>query len=89
MRERYVIRDGKVVRNGLVLGEGRYFGQEMLLTSYNHPLSVTTLTHMEGFVIRQQDLTDLLESGQFPRMRVRDDVDLNRCNIHLSAITVL
>lgn len=70
MRIRYIVKDGLAACNGKVFRAGRYFGQEMLLTDYNLPHSITSLTYLHAFRIDRTDLMKLLDSDMFPRMRV-------------------
>lgn len=64
------MKDGLATRNGRVFRSGRYFGHEMLLTDYNLPHGVTSLTYLSVFRILRSDLMRMLDSGQFPRMKV-------------------
>ncbi len=67
---RYIIKTGIAAKNGLVVGRGQYFGEEMMLDKFNRPYAVASLSYLDAFCINRADVLDLLANHQFPRISV-------------------
>ena len=64
----YIIRRGVVGSHGRIIGSGNYFGEDMILQSAIRLHDVRCLTYLDVYVLTKDDLEDVLELGQFPRI---------------------
>ena len=63
-----IIAKGVVAQsNGLVLCQGRYFGEDMLLRGGSYPTTVRTVTFVTVQEITKPALFEVLATGHFPR----------------------
>ena len=67
---RFIIRRGIVGQKCRIVSAGAYFGEDMLLTNHIRNYAATSLSYLDVFCLRREDLMEELNSGKFPRLQV-------------------
>ncbi|CAK4721454.1 hypothetical protein LEN26_007381 [Aphanomyces euteiches] len=62
----YIVSKGIVARLGRVLGKGRFFGEDVILSHGIRHYTVRTLTYIDAYSLSRTDLESVLANGLFP-----------------------
>ncbi|RHY58706.1 hypothetical protein DYB38_009116 [Aphanomyces astaci] len=62
----YIISKGIVARMGRVMGKGRFFGEDVILSHGIRKYTVRTLTYVDAYSLSRTDLESVLSHGMFP-----------------------
>ncbi|KAF0694782.1 Aste57867_14380 [Aphanomyces stellatus] len=62
----YIISKGIVARQGRVMGKGRFFGEDVILSHGIRKYTVRTLTYVDAYSLSRIDLDCVLSNGMFP-----------------------
>ncbi|ETW07541.1 hypothetical protein H310_02033 [Aphanomyces invadans] len=62
----YIISKGIVARLGRVMGKGRFFGEDVILSHGIRKYTVRTLTYVDAYSLSRTDLEGVLANGMFP-----------------------
>ena len=67
----YTIKRGLAASPGAVVGTGKHFGDDFLLSSYYRRYTVRALTFLDCFTLDRDALLSLFQYGQYPIFQVR------------------
>ena len=65
----YIVQKGVVAKQGQVLSQGRFFGEDIIMKAGRRPYLVRALTFVDCFSLRKKDLERILESADYSGMR--------------------
>ena len=68
-KQMYIVVSGLASRQGVLFTKDSFFGDDFILTDARRLYHVIAVQFLDVFEIQREDLMDILESGEFPRIQ--------------------